>query len=265
MMNRGVPSADEIVVDADSALLVNGAYMRHGLLKQPRWGELTPFVEVRPQQSTGAVAVWLDPRGTAGVLGSNGQASTAIAPLLQAGVTVVGIDVFGTGAFAEAGAPVKNRLVEGTPFAPYTYGYNSPLIIQRAHDVLAALRYARSTATKSVSLVGLGPDAGMWAALARAAAPSLVDRAAIDTGGFRFATVATIDDAEFLPGGAKYDDLPGLLSLGAPGPLWLAGEGAKAPSVLAASYAAAGAPRALAVSTARGAGVQIEAIKWLLR
>lgn len=265
MVNRGIPSAGDIVVDADSALMMNGVYVRHGLLKQPRWGELTPFVELRPQQSTGAVTVWLDPRGTVGVLGTDGQASAAIAPLLHAGVTVVGIDVFGTGAFAAAGAPMKNRLVEGTPFAPYTYGYNSPLIIQRARDVLAALRYARSTATGTVSLVGLGAETGTWAALARAAAPSLLDRAAIDTGGFHFATVATIDDGAFLPGGAKYDDLPGLLSLGAPGALWLAGEGAKAPAVLAASYAAAGAPRALAVSTARGAGVQIEAIKWLVR
>ena len=106
MVNRGVPSADDIVVDADSALLVNGVYVRHGLLKQPRWGELTPFVELRPAQSTGAVAVWLDPRGTVGVLGADGQPSTAIGPLLQAGVTVIGIDVFGTGAFAAAGAPL---------------------------------------------------------------------------------------------------------------------------------------------------------------
>jgi hypothetical protein len=80
MVNRGTPSAGDIVVDADSALLVNGAYVRHGLLKQPRWGELTPFVELRPQQSTGAVTVWLDPRGTLGVLGTDGQASTAVAP-----------------------------------------------------------------------------------------------------------------------------------------------------------------------------------------
>ena len=265
MVNRGVPSAGDIVVDADSALLVNGVYVRHGLLKQPRWGELTPFVELRPAQSTGAVAVWLDPRGTVGVLGADGQPSTAIGPLLQAGVTVIGIDAFGTGAFASGGAPARNRLVEGTPFAPYTYGYNSPLIVQRAHDVLASLRYARSTATKGVWLVGLGRETGAWAALARAAAPALADRAAIDSGGFRFGSIDAIDDPAFLPGGAKYDDVPGLLSLGAPGPLWLAGEGAKAPAVLAASYAAAGATRALAVSTARGADVQIEAIKWLLR
>jgi hypothetical protein len=246
-------------------VLRDGAYVRRGVLQQPRWGELTPFVELRPAQSTGVVAVWLDPRGTVGVLGADGQASTAVAPLLQAGVTVIGIDVFGTGTFVSGSASARNRLVEGTPFAPYTYGYNSPLIVQRAHDVLASLRYARSTASKGVWLLGLGREAGAWAALARAAAPAMVDRVAIDSGGFRFGSIDAIDDPAFLPGGAKYDDLPGLLSLGAPGPLWLAGEGAKAPAVLAASYAAAGATRALAVSTARGADVQIEATKWLLR
>jgi hypothetical protein len=265
MVNRGVPSADDIVVDADSALLANGVYVRHGLLKQSRWGELTPFVELRPAQSTGAVTVWLNPGGTVGVLGTDGQASTAIAPLLQAGVTVVGIDVFGTGAFATGGAPVRNRLVDGTPFAPYTYGYNSPLVIQRTHDVLAALRYARSTATRTVSLVGLGAEAGTWAALARAAAPSLLDRAAIDTGGFRFATVNAIDDPAFLPGGAKYDDLPGFLALAAPSPLWLAGEGPKPPAVVAASYAATGSPKALTLSRATAAKAADDAVKWLLR
>src|SRR5262249_47717191 len=150
MMNRGVPSADDVVADAGSALLVGSAYVRRGVLQQPRWGEVTPFVQLQPTQPTGAVAVWLDPQGTAGVMGADGQPSSAVAPLLQAGITVVGIDVFGTGAFVSGGAPARNRLVAGTPFAPYTYGYNSPLIVQRTHDVLAALRYARSNATKSV-------------------------------------------------------------------------------------------------------------------
>ena len=35
----------------------------------------------------------------------------------------------------------------------------------------------------------------------------------------------SIGDLNFLPGGAKYGDLPGMLALGAPGELWLAGEG----------------------------------------
>ena len=31
-------------------------------------------------------------------------------------------------------------------------------------------------------------------------------------------------DPRFLPGGAKYDDLPGMLTVAAPAPLWLADE-----------------------------------------
>ena len=41
---------------------------------------------------------------------------------------------------------------------------------------------------------------------------------AIDTAGFRFADVTDIHSPDFLPGGAKYGDLPGMLSLSAPIP-----------------------------------------------
>jgi hypothetical protein len=41
-------------------------------------------------------------------------------------------------------------------------------------------------------------------------------RAAIDTSGFRFAQLTDVYDAGFLPGAAKYGDLPGLLALAAP-------------------------------------------------
>jgi hypothetical protein len=46
---------------------------------------------------------------------------------------------------------------------------------------------------------------------------------AVDTEGFRFAT-AGLHDPGFLPGAVKYGDLPTLLALTAPTPLWLAGE-----------------------------------------
>ena len=41
-------------------------------------------------------------------------------------------------------------------------------------------------------------------------------------------------DPQFLPGGAKYLDVPGLLALGAPQPLWLAGEGKSLPLLVEA-------------------------------
>lgn len=46
---------------------------------------------------------------------------------------------------------------------------------------------------------------------------------AVDTEGFRFSTTG-IYDPNFLPGAVKYGDLPTLLALTAPTPLWLAGE-----------------------------------------
>lgn len=47
----------------------------------------------------------------------------------------------------------------------------------------------------------------------------------IDTRGFRFGSIRDIRDVNFLPGGAKYGDLPGIIALGAPRKLLLAGEG----------------------------------------
>jgi hypothetical protein len=65
----------------------------------------------------------------------------------------------------------------------------------------------------------------------------------------------------FLPGGAKYLDVPGLLALGAPQPLWLAGEGSQ-PDLVADAYRAAGQPKQLTVFP--GAQKEAAAIQWLL-
>ena len=42
-----------------------------------------------------------------------------------------------------------------------------------------------------------------------------IDRAAIHVGDFRFGKVLDLRSPDFLPGGAKYGDVPGLLALGA--------------------------------------------------
>jgi hypothetical protein len=239
--------------------------IRRGSLRQTRWGEITPFVEAAPDHPNGNVVVWLDEAGKEAIFDASGAPRPAIATLLTSGDTVLSIDVFMTGEFLKApNASPRNRMVEGPPVAAFTYGYNPPLFVQRVHDVVAALRYARSRSHSEVRLVGLGRAAGAWAAMARGVAPSLVDRAAIDTGGFRFASVATLEDAAFLPGGAKYDDLPGALAVAAPGPLWLAGEGRRVPAVVDAAYRAAGAVRAVTLSVSKGTRLEREAVKWLV-
>jgi hypothetical protein len=267
MLGRDVPAAEDITVRwSEGRLTTGGTTSQSAWLVQNRWSETTPVTVMNAEGRTlwQDVAVWVSADGKKGLRGPGSVPRPGVASLLAAGVTVVGLDVFGTEDTATSAAgPARNVLVDGPPVAPYTYGYNSPLIIEHVHDVLAALRFARTKAAGKVYLVGFGKDAGVWAALARSAASSLVDRAAIDTGGFRFRSVTAIDDPMMLPGGAKYDDLPGLLSLGAPGLLWLAGEGARPPDVVAAAYRAAGARGAIAMSTATSAQVEAAAVRWI--
>jgi hypothetical protein len=58
----------------------------------------------------------------------------------------------------------------------------------------------------------------------------------------------SIRDPQFLPGGAKYNDLPGMLALSAPHPLWLSGETDSSAELVRDAYAAAGAPHQLRIA-----------------
>ena len=92
----------------------------------------------------------------------------------------------------------------------------------------------------------------------------MIDRAVIGTAGFRFGQVRDIHGVDFLPGGAKYDDLPGMLAVAAPAELFLAGEG-KRPSIVQAAYKAAGGSEKLTVDNSPAARTSKAAITWLLR
>jgi hypothetical protein len=296
MLGQAVPSAADVVAEnVSSPKAIAGGTLRTGVLAQSRSGEATPFAQFSPAKPSGAAAVWVDATDR-GLVSADGQPRSGIAALVSAGVSVIEVEVAGANTS-------RNHMAPGGPVAPYTYGYNSPLIAQRVHHVLAALRFARSgglppqesitltaqsptEATEQsaagrerkteadnpaaaagrqprVYLIGFGKDAGVWAALARAAAPDLVDRAAIETGGFRFSSVTTIDDAAMLPGSVKYGDLPAFLALST-GPLWLGGEGARAPEVVGAAFKAAGAPGAVTLGKDAGVQAELSAVRWLI-
>jgi hypothetical protein len=111
----------------------------------------------------------------------------------------------------------------------YTFGYNHALFAQRVHDVLSITSYLLSPrdssqpAVKKVSLAGFGKT-GAVAVAARALAGKAISKAAVDTAGFRFGQLLDYRDPMFLPGGAKYLDVPGLLCVASAQPLWVAGE-----------------------------------------
>ena len=112
-----------------------------------------------------------------------------------------------------------------------------------------------------VALDGTAPIAA--AALARSG--GAVTRAALDTGGFRFGKLMDYLDANFLPGGAKYGDLPGLLSLSAPTTLWLAGESAESAALTKKVYVAAGAGKAITCDSSQPDEARRAAIEWLIK
>jgi hypothetical protein len=193
-----------------------------GTLVNKTHGEETAVTWLYPKQWNGRVVVWLDDAGRAGL--KNGEVSALVA----GGAAVVGADLL----FQEGG-PVKQARVVKNPreFAGYTFGYNHALFAQRTHDVLSLVSFLRNTrvgshpSPKVVCLAALGPQTGPVALAARALAGRAVDRAAVDTHGFRFGRLLDYRDPMFLPGGAKYRDVPGLIELNGSLPLWVRGEG----------------------------------------
>jgi dienelactone hydrolase len=214
------------------------------------------------------IVVWLDGQGKSGLYAAHDALKPEIAKLLDRGIAVVGVDLLDQGEFIKEGPhPTRQRWLEGEQaFAGWTYCYNMPLAARRIHDVLALIEFARGSADRplELDLVGIR-GAGHLAAAAAALAAEKLHRLAIDTQGFRFAALADVYDVNFLPGAARYHDLPGLLALCAPLPVWLSGEGGERPQVTEAAFRASGAEENLQVATPSPAQVADGLTRWLLK
>jgi hypothetical protein len=241
-----------------------------GLVRNQTYAEELPVVWLYPKSWNGRVAVWLDERGKAGLYDSQGGVKPAVMQLVDSGATVLGADLVYQGEFLPDATPVtQQRTVTNPREAPaYTFGYNDPLFAQRTHDVVTLVKYLRTASVEghprpsSVVMAGFG-DMGPVVAAARAVTNNAIDRAAVDTGGFRFHRLLDYRDPQFLPGGAKYFDVPGLLALGGPQAVWLAGESDELPLV-ASAYRAASAEHKLTVFRGAEGEKQTAVAQWLL-
>jgi dienelactone hydrolase len=238
------------------------------LLRNKPQGEEIPVVALHPKQWNKRVVIWAHESGKAGLYGADGQPAPAVLELLKAGTAVVGADLLYQGEFLADSTPLAapRRVDNPRAFAGFTLGYNASLFAQRVHDLLSLVSWCQTYANEKpqVDMIGFG-IAGAWAAAARAQAGEAIGRAAIDTDGFRFEKLPSISDLNFLPGGAKYGDLPGMLALGSPGELWLAGEGPLPPGLVSAAYTTAGASGKLQPFTGPADQKTTAAIQWLTR
>ncbi len=243
----------------------------NGLLRNKTYGEELPVVWLYPKQWNGRTVVWLDDAGKSSLYHADGSVKSAVLKLVNAGITVLGADLMSQGEFLADGQPLQQTRIVANPreFAGYTLGYNDSLFAQRTHDILTLVKFLRSSEVaghakpSSVEVAGFG-GTGPIVALARAVSGDAIARAAVSTGGFRFGKLLDYRSPQFLPGGAKYLDLPGILALGAPHRLWLEGEG-KDPALVADIYRTAGDAKQLTIFTGDASQSENAAVEWLLQ
>jgi hypothetical protein len=268
VLNRPLPAADDVQYEATNKTDKGTYWLVTGTVKNRKHHEELPLAFLHPKTWNGQAIIWVDDAGKASLFTASGDVKPEVQKIVDAGTSVVGIDLFLQGEFlADGKSPEHNRQVEGNrDFAGYTYGYNSPLFAQRVHDLLTTIVFCSNYERKpeKLDIVGLSPQAGPIVAAARAQAGNLIRRAAIDTHGFRFAKLLDYRDVMFLPGGAKYGDVPALLALSSPGELWVAGEG-EGSGVAQSAFAASNAKDKLQFDGGEEAGRLNRAIAWLLK
>ncbi len=242
------------------------------LLRNDTCHEELPAIVCSPKQENGQapdnqVVLWLSAQGKSALFAQDGSLDPGVEKLVKSGAMVVGVDLLYQGEFLADGKPLTRTPQVKNPreAAAYTFGYNYSLFVHRVHDVLTVISFLTNPRTAHrVSVVGLG-GAGPWVAAARALCGSAIDLAIIDTAGFRFGGVLDIHDPNFVPGGAKYGDLPALLALGAPGRTWVAGETEEGLALARDQYRAANAEKNLMPIAAQGQDIRAAAIECLLR
>lgn len=228
IVGRNLSEAGEVTFREIKMRDADGHIEVFGLLQNQTHDEEVPMISLRPTEWRGQTIIWIDTQGKSGLYEQEGLLKPAIQSLIDAGIEVVGIDLFYQGDFLADGEPITQtrRVKNEREFAGYTFGYNHPLFAHRVHDILSLIKYLRQREPKTRNLTLVGPSGAChWVAAARAQAREEVDGAVIDTRGFRFGKILDIRDVNFLHGGAKYGDLPGIIALGTPGKLLLAGEG----------------------------------------
>jgi hypothetical protein len=270
LIGRTLASAGDIEWDMKNKHDHSSYVAMTGLIRNKTYDEEIPVSWLYPKEWNGSVVVWLDDAGKAALYNDDGTVKPEVAQLVSAGATVLGADLLYQGEFLKDGQSIeKTRVVENPrEFAGYTFGYNHSLVARRTHDVLTLAKFLRTANVGShptpstIAVAGFG-STGPIVAAARAVAGDAIDVALVDTGGLRFGELLDFRDPRFLPGGAKYLDVPGLLALSAPHRLWLAGEGSE-PPLVADIYRAAGQMKQLTVFSGAATDTESAAAKWLL-
>ncbi len=242
MIGRSLPPGGSTEFEQTAETTRDGFREFTGKLRLKAQGEELPTVFLLPENYNRQVVLWFDGEGKGRIFESSGKPIPEVAKLLNAGFAVASADLYLTGEFTADGKPVAEMPVVKNPreFAGYTLGYNHPLFSQRVHDILtmtSSTKFHEQT-PEHVHLVGVN-GAGIHVAAACVIAGKAVSSAAVDTAGYRFATITQIRDVNLLPGAVKYGDVPAILALCPPTKLAVAGETAESAALAQSAFKAA--------------------------
>ena len=267
MIGRKLPGKDDVSQENKSKVEGDDGIRFHTVIRLAKHGEEIPTLFFLPRNWNKHVAVWITDDGKASLTNGDGTPKAEVQQLLNAGVSVAIPDLLYQGEFLSDGQPLTKAKKVKNPreFVGYTIGYNHPLFSQRVHDVLTMIAFCKSSKYEpaGVHLIGLGRTAGPIAAAAAFQAGGAVNKVAIATRGYRFASITDAYDPMLVPGAVKYGDVPGLLALAAPHPLWLSGEGDQTPTLISNAYKAAKGPQVTSYA-GTAASEADAAVKWLL-
>ena len=246
LIGRELPSAEEIRFEPGTEIRKDSSTSSLGVIQNVRRGEEVRVLIRSGEALAKSVVVWLSAPGAEPKIDD-----PAVQNLISKGCAVVFPELFGADlkgnppAFYPGNSSKPENQWKQSPV--YFYGYNDSLFARRVHDVLTTIAFVKTKAewkTIRPSLVGLR-GTGAFACAALAVAGSSIERAVVESDGFRFAKLTDHWHSDFLPGAAKYGDILGMLSLRAPEPLWIAGQDGELDRQVEGMYQAMGAAQNL--------------------
>jgi dienelactone hydrolase len=245
---------DDVRITAQARLPIEAFRRQNVVIERPATGARINSIFLTPSQEIDKVVLWTSSRGCENMIQTDGRLTREAKNLLYSGVAIVAADPF------DKDATEVRVIDDPRPVPSLTLGYNRTLVAERTADVLTILAAARQhfPGAKRIALLSLDSSAP-YAAAAAALAGDQLAAVAIEDADFWFGDVKTWRSPQFLPGAVKYGDLPVMLALVAPRPLWIAAE--SEPFVTRTAYSAIRADTKFVTRERRAAG---ESIAFLL-
>ncbi|NOY00137.1 MAG: acetylxylan esterase [Verrucomicrobia bacterium] len=279
MIGRKLPLAEDVNFDLSDKKEKSGYMELTGVIQNKKHSEEIPAAFAQPENWKGKIVIWVFPEGKSGMFQADGKLSAGVKKLVDAGIGVMSPDLFRQGEFLKPDEKSsENARVQypGKTDKPdqkwrmsgvYNYGYNDSLFSRRVHDILTCVAYVKNYEkldVKSVDLVGL-EGAGQWVAAAAAVAGSEIDHTVAITDGFRFASLSSSFDQNFLPGATKYGDIGAFLTLNAPQKLWLLDSDKNLQAQVKSTFTAADAEKYFQIYQGDKAQAQANWLEFLMK